>query len=241
MEIRTLADQSFYEEIRPMVHFIWKVNLGKKDVKLFCKKGFWYDVLVAWCKFKWQTPNNKSKIRNQSIWFNSSIRYDDKPIYCRNAIVHGLLKVEQVLNDEGYFRSFTEIQQVWGNTINFIEYETKCDSFPYFWKQLLRKEGPDGDLGVDYTEMILRTDIGMRWIYTELISGCYFVEEKKRRWEQIFNKSIETEDFLKCFQRNFQISNISEMRSFHFRMLHLTTVVQYQYRQMDECTFCAKE
>ena len=78
--------------IRALADYIWEADLSQKDITLICRPSFWRDVLIAWSKYKYQYPVNKSQIREQSLWLNSKIKNSKSPMINKRAINAGLNK-----------------------------------------------------------------------------------------------------------------------------------------------------
>ena len=73
---------SAYNNLCPIVkERIWQCNLNVKDVvKWFNTEEFWPQVLRAWSKINYRDPQSKLEIREQLLWWNSSILIQNKPV-----------------------------------------------------------------------------------------------------------------------------------------------------------------
>ena len=70
---------------------------------ILLKKGFWQDVLVAWCEYSFTTPTTKCQILAQPIWLNSHLQIDGKPALNIAAIKAGLCIVNDIVDENGAF------------------------------------------------------------------------------------------------------------------------------------------
>ena len=62
---------------------------------------FYQELIELWCKISCQEPSHITQIHNQSLWNNSFLATQGKPILNLCFINKGLLKVSDILNDSG--------------------------------------------------------------------------------------------------------------------------------------------
>ena len=67
---------------------------------------FYQELIELWCKISYQEPSDITQIYNQSLWNNSFIVTQGKPIFNLSFINKGILKVSDILNDTGNFLSW---------------------------------------------------------------------------------------------------------------------------------------
>ena len=62
---------------------------------------FYQELIELWCKISYQKPSDITQIYNQSLWYNSFIVRQGKPVFNLSFINKGILKVRDILNDAG--------------------------------------------------------------------------------------------------------------------------------------------
>ena len=63
--------------------------------------SFYQELIELWCKISYQELSDITQIYNQSLWNNSIIVTQGKPIFNLSFINKGILKVSDILNDTG--------------------------------------------------------------------------------------------------------------------------------------------
>ena len=84
--------------------FHYNLQLGDRGstiVKTF--PTFYQGLIELWCKISYQKPSDITQIYDQSLWYNSFIVRQGKPIFNLSFINKGTLKVRDILNDAGNF------------------------------------------------------------------------------------------------------------------------------------------
>ena len=87
--------------------FHYNLQLEDRDfniVKTF--PTFYQELIELWCKISYQKPSDIIQIYNQSLWYNSFIFRQGKPIFNLSFINKGILKVRDILHDAGNFLSW---------------------------------------------------------------------------------------------------------------------------------------
>ena len=74
-------------------------------VKFIGHTGFWTDVFVAFCKYNYYFPVNKTQIHEQTLWLNSHFTSNGRPFYNRRAMEVGICKVGHILDENNHFKT----------------------------------------------------------------------------------------------------------------------------------------
>ena len=85
---------------------------------------FWRDCLIHWSEFlKLQNLSKTSKDSiSTSLWYNSDIQIENKPIYYKQFEKNGIYYVNDLLDDDNQFYSLENIKKKINTNINFLSY-----------------------------------------------------------------------------------------------------------------------
>ena len=112
---------------------IWRCKLLPSDVKhLKIKNLFWEDVLKSWNEYNYY---HNQEIENQIIWYNSSLRINQKPIMWNDVYKKGLLYVHQLF-ENGEFKTHEQVWNQYGLTR--LRYNSLKVAMPNEWKRFLQ-------------------------------------------------------------------------------------------------------
>ncbi len=95
----------FNDSIRSNKIF-WEANISIHDAHVILKdtcNTFWKDVVYAWCNYNHFCPVTLSEIRNQLLWYNSSIKVNNMMVFYKNMYDVGIVKITDILKDNGTF------------------------------------------------------------------------------------------------------------------------------------------
>ena len=109
------------------IPYIWNAFIKVKDIVKLQKKMcdaplLWYDNWKCWMCFN---ERNKEDIKliDQTLWFNSSIRVDDKTYIDWQLYKKGLLYVKDLVdNDTGLVCTSEQLELKYGKCNNFLAY-----------------------------------------------------------------------------------------------------------------------
>ena len=113
-------------------HGIWQCNLNKKDcINMFGADALWSRILSSWCELHFCVPTSVNEILHQSLWANSPIRINDKPIIWKHWIDKNIMRISDFLDDNG-----TMIF----NDCNWLEREQLRKAIPKEWYAILTNQ-----------------------------------------------------------------------------------------------------
>ena len=120
--------------------FHYNLQLGDSCstiVKTF--NTFYQELIELRCKISYQEPSDITQIYNQSLWNNSFIVTQGKPVFSLSFIKKGVLKVSDILNDTGNFLSW-HLGKSKCNLDNkdFISWIGLIESIPQMWKREIK-------------------------------------------------------------------------------------------------------
>ena len=123
----------------------WKCNFEPKDCpevfsKINLKFTFWQDVVTSWSKANFSSPRDALEVAGEILWFNSHIKIGQKLLFHRNLIACGILKIDDLCDQNGFFpyQQF-KIKYPEAN-IDFVTYSGIIRAIPIEWKQMLMQE-----------------------------------------------------------------------------------------------------
>lgn len=118
--------QIFYSFVnKDLGSTLWKCNLAPIHADIiFNDKAdvFWKQMFRAWCEFNYRSEINSDNIADQLIWLNSHILIDKKPFIFVEAFKVGLVFIRDLFKADGNFKNIEEINQQFGNSINWFQY-----------------------------------------------------------------------------------------------------------------------
>ena len=104
-----------------MGNLLWEVRLSIGDAeKMFITDNFWTDLFKCWCKHSMGL--GEAPLLDQIIWYNSSIRIADKPVFYETWWNKGITYVSQLYKESGEIKSLQEINLEFDINIPFTKY-----------------------------------------------------------------------------------------------------------------------
>ena len=117
-----------------------RANLNQKDfASIRQSDGFWWETMARWCTANFHQPQNQELVLQQSLWYNSMIKIDDKVVYYEDAYRAGITTIESIWSGNKFIE-YKEFTDMFGNTINWLQYQALISAIPEYWKYLLEKE-----------------------------------------------------------------------------------------------------
>ena len=216
-DIRTLANYALNNN--KVGGYIWEASLKEKDINKMFRPHFWRDVLVAWNNYKYTFPVNATQVKNQVIWLNSAIKVEDNVIINIKAIESRLKYVRQILNEDGNFKSYSELDDQHKRVINFIDYYSICELIPYTWKRILRIFTHEGKAHNRMLATICDQEGVTSVIYQGLVENICVVIPRLDQWKVILDKGITIQEFHQLCSNIHAITNSAKLRSFQYKIM----------------------
>lgn len=236
---------------------IWSGNLNSQDLhELSIKNLFWKNVLAAWCEFNYKclNPTTVEEVMNSQLWFNSSIRIGNKPIYNDQLFQAGIATIRDLLSEEGKFLDFDALKQKYDVNINFIFYLGIISAIPKTWKQIIRthfnthQHAMARDIAIiEIQNGVFKKENATKFIYTCLTHNKAMVATApKIKWETTLSVRLTEEQWQNIFVSNHYAVIDNKLRYLQYRVLHRTlttnrTLKIWGKRADDNCTFCQRE
>jgi len=102
---------------------IFKGNLHKKDTLTYFKVSdvFLQEILHTWSNIIYEDNIcSKKQLLSQSLWLNSLIRVNNKPIHYLSWSSQGIQNIGHLMENETRFLSFSEFKERYNIKINFL-------------------------------------------------------------------------------------------------------------------------
>ena len=123
----------------------WEAQLNVQDsIKMYGTNGFWPQVRIAWSKLTYDPPVEPEHIRQQRLWMNSKIRIQDQPFVWPHWYSQNIVRIEDLLNEEGNFRDRIELSSLYDFPIMFTEYLGLIQAIPNEWKESVKNSPVKG-------------------------------------------------------------------------------------------------
>ena len=117
---------------------IFKGNLHKKDILTYFEVSdvFLQETLKIWSNIFYEDNIcSKKQLLSQSLWLNSLIRVNNKPIYYLSWSSQGIQNISHLIENETRFLSFSEFKERYNIKINFLSFcgviSLSCKLFGY--------------------------------------------------------------------------------------------------------------
>ena len=236
-----------YKQLCPRLQKnIWLCNIKPSHVKKLFNDSFWTDVLYAWAKLNFQTPDSLKPVTEQFIWYNSCMLLMGKPFLYNKAYKSGLKYIGQLCDTKGKMLS-TEI--VCGKyEISVLEYNSIKASMPKYWKELIR-EAEKIEIQIGPKTMLQKFEQSKKAasLYYKLICERNIpVLRTYDRWIEKMNVNFDYDDFSNAFSCLYQITNVPKLRSFQYKLLYKAVILndklcKWGITQTDMCSNCQQQ
>ena len=223
-----------HEAIQPILKsWIFDCNLDIKDVKdLEIQNSFWRDMLRAWCAYNFRPRYTQ----DQSIWYNSLIKIQNRTIFWEKAYQKGLFRISQLF-EAGELKSIRKVQDKFG--LNFLDYHALIKAIPKeIIKQIKKEVLWDSNLA-----KILDSKHIVKDVYCHLIQdiGCF--TKCKDKWEEELGEAWSNKEFCGELRKIYKVTNVTKYCSFQYRLLNRALVLnthlyRWGMREDDLCSFC---
>ena len=195
------------------------------------KDTFWTDVLKSWCEFNYFTPVSKEQVRKQVIWFNLNIKVDNTLIYYEKWCKEGIIRIEDLLDEEDNFLSISQLNRKHKENFSFMHLYGIINAIPQNWKRWL-KDHNEGQGYQNWYQTFLPLKSATKLCYRKLKENSLLYAELAKRWDNYPLININTEKIRFAIQKVYSVTNVPKLRSFQYRLK------DYKIKDSDKCTFC---
>ena len=225
---------------------LFSCNLNYKDASDMLENNYLGDLVRAWSlvNYKVCDQGNIDSILSQSVWLNSGIRAQGKPLLNPHLASKGLIKVSDVFDEQGILLGIEDFLTKF-QYHNFIRGLQVLNSIPKEWINYIRN--------FNNNEIVVQENIAPKLLnsksaYTTLINlyiNCSF-ENLNEIWKRKIKDEILNIDWNLIFNVTSKVSLLSKIKSFIFRFLHgiLYSDLRLFLSKVSNttlCTFCSKD
>ena len=223
---------------------IWNCKMQKDDVKKCFTKApsFWIDVMEAWFEITGTKRNGEEHICPEDvIWYNSSIRIDDKPCFVEKLYKKGLTLVSDLLKENYEFISIEEFCEHF-ETSNFMWYRSLVSVIKKS-KSKIEVQSTDS---VTVLERFKTKISVVNSLYRLQTTNPDMTMKVVEKWNHKYELNLNCETFITMIHHISKFTIATKLRSFQYRLLFhaLVTNVQlkrYKLTESDACSFCERE
>ena len=243
--LKTLAYELIGNEIGDL---IWECQIHESDIdKVFKHKmqsKFWNDVLKYWARMNYEKPISKDQIRNQVVWFNSSIQKEHLPYLDKGIYQLGITRIEHLMKNNRLM-SIEEFITEYSAKSKMLGFLSLVTAIPQEWKRTLLSENASSNKYEPKIMVWAAHKSVVQIAYVKLHRNELLLSDLAARWSITFANKIEVNELLNIVQRIYTITNIPKLRSLQYRILTkgLITNLQlkiYKIKEMNLCTFCSQ-
>ena len=233
---------AYYNLNNIMKDVIWRCNLQNSDAKYVNNKpeNFWTHVLESWCVYNYESDVIDLEVPNQIIWYNSHVRIDKKPFFWKKAYKSGLKFVSQLFVN-GRFIDAEEAEDKF--QLNWLQYQAIKKALPKsFTEAMLNGYTHVTTMIYKYDSFVLSVNPTQLY-YKRVTTDTELVYSTYIRWVVNINLTLSYEEYKKMFTNIYVITNNTKLRSFQFRLLHLSLITNVQLAKWhiisnESCYFC---
>jgi hypothetical protein len=237
------------DKIGPDIKYVTRCNIKYEDLP-FKLPGYnmWNEVWKTWCNENFHNPEIIDQIMNQSIWWNSNIRINGKPLYKRSWDEAGIKWIQDLITESETgkrWKTIKEIRSEYKITINTMDYNSIISAVPREWKNKLKQNEENQD-EEDYKliDQLIDNKRPTKYMYEELVKGKREIPIKAMdKWRRDLRNNIDNNRILKGHIQNHWCTLNNKLRSFNFNYLNRN--IPYNKRLMDmkkrqdaECKSC---
>ena len=214
--------------------YVWECNISEKDIKKYwVKDNFWSGVWIAWSKIHFTNEVN----RKQLLWLNSNVRIDKKPFMWKKPFKKGLIYISQLFEGNAFISERVAKDQ----------FELDIMQFNSLRKVLhLYKKASEQVTETKQTQIFKQFCITKKpgsFYYKRMMSDMNLQYNTYIMWNVRIKPVMDYNYFLKLFRNVRMITNYNKLRSFQYRLLQLSLVLNTQLKKWnitdtELCTYC---
>ncbi len=225
---------------------LFSCNLNYKDACSMLEDNYLGDLVRAWSlvNYKVCEQDDIDCILSQSVWLNSGILAQGKPLLNPQLASKGLIKVSDIFDEQGILLGIEDLLIKFQYN-NFIRGLQVINSIPKEWINYIRN--------FNNYDMVVQDNFAPKLLnsksaYTILINkyiNCTF-DNLNESWKRKIKEEMLNIDWDLIFNVTSKISLLSKIKSFIFRFLHgiLYSDLRLFLSKVSNttlCTFCSKD
>ena len=191
---------------------------------------------------------SKKQLLSQSLWLNSLIRVNNKPIHYLSWSSQGIQNIGHLMENETRFLSFSEFKERYNIKINFLSFCGVISAVKYLVITFNKNASQESINYESFFDKFLKAKNTNKIVHKKLI-------EKKRKqpvnsqmkWSaDCMIEKNEPIDWKAAYRLPFECTKISKLRVFQFKLLQRRLATNdflktIKLRDNDLCNFCQIE
>ena len=152
-------------------------NLHKKDILTYFKVSdvFLQEILQTWSNIIYEDNIcSKKQLLSQSLWLNSLIRVNNKPIHYLSWSSQGIQNIGDLMENETRFLSFSEFKERYNIKVNFLSFCGVISAVKYLVVTFNKNASQESINYESFLDTFLKAKNTNKVVYRKLI-------EKKRK------------------------------------------------------------
>ncbi len=237
-----------FKQLPPGDTAIFYGNISCKDIlkqKLTRKDTFWGEVLLAWAELNYCENVQVSRADNQSIWYNSHIKVQNKVVFYKSWYNAGIKIISDLKDENGNLLSLEQFGDKFRVHVNFIQYYSIITAIPQEWKGARHCQNTRQEMSL--TDKIIRDEKPSKLIYNTFMSRItQFPDHLIDKWrEEMNDDSIDIDMLENAFQKLYAASISTRLRGFQFRLIHRIIGIneklfRWGIKEHNLCDLCKK-
>ena len=197
-------------------------------------------MLKLWHETIDQDPISNEQVRNQIIWWNSNIRRDHKPVCYAAWLNAGLIKIDQLILDNGSFKTRGQLESDFGMNINFVDYYGILEAIPARWKAWLKETA--GPAYKNWYENILKGKSAVKILYNKINTNESLLAKVLRKWNENKCELLSYEQLIGAMRNISKTTIYVKLRAFQFCLLvrGIVTNINLYYYKIKDSKLCEK-
>ena len=209
---------------------------------------FYEDIHNNWSQLNEMRTPHVNLIRNQVLWNNRYITSERDPIFWKSWMQHGILKVNDIIDNNGDFLSHEALSQNYGLHCNFLNTLQLRHSIPMEWREMLLQSKECDILNEPFVivenKMFPITKCSTNTIYWNFVSKKARVPAGEKKWNEVY-PMIDRDLWTKIYTHPYKFIKETKLQSFQYRIIHnLITcnkrLFDMKLRDSPKCTYCSE-
>ena len=228
---------------------IFKGNLNKTDSlkTISVKNNFTRELLEIWSEINFEDViKTKQQFLEQSLWHNSLIRIDNKPIFEKKLFLRRILKVKDLMKESCNFLCLQDFIEIYKMQIKPLKFY----GLIFALKDHYNKNFPKGLSTVSvkpdsFLNSFLKSSKGNKVAYKKLVSLKSNAPEKSQlKWDTLLSQEGCTADWKTAYILASRSTKSTTFINFQYRFLHRSLptnlfLTKIGIKQDPQCSFCS--
>ena len=226
-------------------------NLNKKDITSAAKvsNGFVREILTIWSDINYEDNiASEKRFLDQSLWYNSLIRIDNRPIFYKEWFIKGITKVKHLKNDSNNFLSLNELRTKYNLNACPLKYYGLLSALKHTWNMHKSNFVDNSPEYENFSTKLLTTQSVTRLVYSKLIAVKSIAPtQSQQKWMKDCEiNNAEDIKWRETYQLASKCTKSTKLKEFQFKFLHRkisTNDFLFKIRIKDDfkCSFCLEE